>query len=117
MFSDIFESVLHCFSESLTCLFLFFFVYFWYLSSSYTNIAANLQIVILMASSQLRSPTRLPKGLDCLIVGKYLRKIINKDICTSTRQNVPSDILTILVESSKKRKNDIIYVLEITLYL
>ena len=33
------------------------------------------------------------------------------------QQNVPSDILTLLVESSKKLKNDVIYVLEITLYL
>ena len=39
------------------------------------------------------------------------------NIWTSTRQNVPSDILTLLVESSKKRKNDVICVIEIRLYL
>ena len=33
------------------------------------------------------------------------------------RQNVPSDILTLEVKSRKKRKNDVICVKEITLYL
>ena len=38
-------------------------------------------------------------------------------ILTSTRQNVPSDILTLLVKSRKSGENDVIYVSEITLYL
>ena len=33
------------------------------------------------------------------------------------RQNVPSDILTLLIQSEKSGKNDELYVLEITLYL
>ena len=36
---------------------------------------------------------------------------------TSTRQNVPSDILALPVESGKKRKNHVMYAIEITLYL